>query len=112
MFLARTKAMVTSRAVLFSAFFALIALPLQQLADAPSGLTSIFSFGKTNVIKVLPHQKDRVAVAWFPKSHDQSPRLNPFFLRIDYKQNLLVWPIVFGNLTRSPPSGDSFSLLS
>jgi hypothetical protein len=29
--------------------------------------------------------------------------LNPYFLRIDYKQNLLVWPVLSGDLARSPP---------
>ena len=36
-------------------------------------------------------------------SEDQASNLHPSLLRVDYKQNLLVWPVVAGGITRSPP---------
>jgi hypothetical protein len=53
---------------------------------------------------VPPQQKDRIEVISVAELRDQTPEIDPSLLRVDFKQNLLVWPNVAGDLTRSPPS--------
>lgn len=49
------------------------------------------------------HPKDPVGVQSRMQLHAQASRVNSFFLRNDLKQNLLVWPNIADDLTRSPP---------
>ena len=49
------------------------------------------------------HAKDPVGVQSRMQLHAQASRVNSSFLRNDLKQNLLVWPNIADDLTRSPP---------
>jgi hypothetical protein len=49
------------------------------------------------------HVKDPVAVQSRMRLQAQTSKVKSSFLRNDLKQNLLVWPNVAGDLTRSPP---------
>jgi hypothetical protein len=51
-------------------------------------------------------QKLRVAITSFGNA---LRKINLSLLRIDLKQNLLVWPNIAGDLTRSPPPSPSFA---
>ena len=103
MVLARENAAVGSRIVLFLVF-AIFAMPLHFEPDGFPVSTGFFSVKQINLTTVLPQQKSRVELASITDAKNQTPKLNPYFLRIDYKQNLLVWPVLAGDLTRSPPS--------
>ena len=103
MVLARQNAAAMGQIVLFLVL-AIFALPLQLDPDGFPVTTGIFSVKQINLTTVLPQQKSRVELASITDAKNQTPKLNPYFLRIDYKQNLLVWPVLAGDLTRSPPS--------
>jgi hypothetical protein len=109
MVLARKNA-AAGKIVLFLVL-AIFALPLQFESDGPIS-TGIFSVKQINLTTILPQQKFRVELASITDAKNQSPKLNPYFLRIDYKQNLLVWPVLAGDLTRSPPFIALFPALS
>ena len=111
MVLARKNAAVGFKIVLFLVF-AIFALSLQFEPDGFPVSTGIFSVKQINLTTVLPQQKSRVELASIADAKNQSPKLKPYFLRIDYKQNLLVWPVVAGDLTRSPPYIAPFQSLS
>ncbi len=111
MVLARKNAVVGFKIVLFLVF-AIFALSLQFEPNGFPVSTGIFSVKQINLTTVLPQQKSRVELASIADAKNQSPKLKPYFLRIDYKQNLLVWPVVAGNLTRSPPYIAPFQSLS
>jgi len=80
-----------------------VALPLQQ-PEGISTFSSIFVVVLLKVKAALPEQKLTFKILSFADRPDQTPRINPSLLRIDFKQNLLVWPNVASDLTRSPPS--------
>ena len=82
---------------------AIFALPLQFEPDGVPVSTGIFSVKQINLTTVLQQQKSRIELAALTDPTNQASKLNPYFLRIDYKQNLLVWPVLAGDLTRSPP---------
>jgi hypothetical protein len=107
----RNNAAVGLGTVGFLVLLALLALPLQFQYDGLSASTGIFSVGQTNLTTLLPQHKARVELAPVADWKNQPPS-NPSFLRIDYKQNLLVWPVVASDLTRSPPYGVPFQSLS
>jgi hypothetical protein len=111
MVLSRKNAAVTFRMALFLVF-AILTLPLQFEPDGFAISTGIFSVKQINLTTILPQQKSRVELASITDAKNQTPKLNPYFLRIDYKQNLLVWPVLAGDLTRSPPDIAPFSSLS
>jgi hypothetical protein len=98
---------VASRTVPFLVLFAILALPLQHLSDGLSASASIFSVGKITSKTALPQHKDRVELTSVADLRQETPKIDPSLLRVDYKQNLLVWPVVAGDLTRSPPFGVS-----
>ena len=111
MVLARKNAAVDFGMVLFLVL-AILALPLQFEPDGLPISTGIFSVKQINLTTILPQQKSRVELVSISDAKNQTPKLNPYFLRIDYKQNLLVWPVLAGDLTRSPPFTAPFPALS
>jgi hypothetical protein len=111
MVLARKNAAVDFVMILFLVL-AIFALPLQIESDGFPISTGIFSVKQINLTTVLPQQKSRVELGSITDAKNQTPKLNPYFLRIDYKQNLLVWPVLAGDLTRSPPYIAPFPSLS
>jgi len=82
---------------------AIVALPLQQ-PEGISTFSSIFDVVLLKVKAALPEQKLTFKILSIADRPDQTPTINPSLLRIDFKQNLLVWPNVASDLTRSPPS--------
>ena len=96
----------------FIILLAIAALPLQRQYDGLSVSSGILIIAKVKPKTVVPQQKDKIEVLSVAEFRDQSPKIDRSLLRIDFKQNLLVWPNVAGDLTRSPPSsvsGRSFS---
>jgi hypothetical protein len=88
--------------VLVVAFFAL-ALPLQHLYDGISVSASTFSVVKLASKTVLPRHTEHAGFASVAGRKDETLKIPISFFRMDYKQNLLLWPVVAGNVTRSPP---------
>jgi hypothetical protein len=83
---------------------AIVALPLQQQSEGVSTFSSTFVVVLLKVKAALPEQKLTFKILSVADRLDQTPKINPSLLRIDLKQNLLVWPNVASDLTRSPPS--------
>jgi hypothetical protein len=99
--------------VVWSAFpflilLAVIALPLQHHYDGPSISSGIFVAGQAKLKTVLPQQKDKVEIVSVADWLDLTPKIDPSLLRVDLKQNLLVWPNIAGDLTRAPPAAFLF----
>jgi hypothetical protein len=88
----------------FIILLAIAALPLQRQYDGLSVSSGILIIAKVKPKTVVPQQKDKIEVLSVAEFRDQSPKIDRSLLRIDFKQNLLVWPNVAGDLTRSPPS--------
>ena len=82
---------------------AIVALPLQRYDDL-SVSSGILVISQVKPKTVPAQQKDRIQVISVAELRDQTPEIDPSLLRVDFKQNLLVWPNVAGDLTRSPPS--------
>jgi hypothetical protein len=95
-----------SKTVALLGLFVLVALPWQYPVDVAFSYPAILSIGKIQLKAGLLHAKHRFALASVDHSLGRAAAMNLNFLRTDYKQNLLVWPIVAGNLTRSPPAGN------
>ncbi len=88
----------------FAILLVMIALPMEQQIDrlvSNSGV-ALLAFAKIN--PTPPQQRVNVDVLSGAKLRNHTPNIDPAFLRIDFKQNLLVWPNVAGDLTRSPPA--------
>lgn len=100
----RKIATVALRTVPVSVLLALLFLPLQHSIELSFGHKGIVAGAKFQLTSVLPHQRHRVDLGRVGDWREQPPSVNLVFLRTDYKQNLLVWPVVAENLTRSPPS--------
>jgi hypothetical protein len=90
------------RMISFALAAAVLALHLQQSFVFAAG-SGLFSFANASVTKPLPQQNARIVFVSVADWRDANSNLNPLFLRIDYKQNLLMWPVIAGDLTRSPP---------
>lgn len=103
MFFDPKRPVIGAKAIIFLVVFAVFALPLAHESNGLSGSPSITTVGKVNTTFTRPQQEDKIKLA--PPDHwrDQAANFNPCFLKIDYKQNLLIWPVVAGNVTRSPP---------
>ena len=82
---------------------AILTLPLQQQPEGGSSVSSIFVVAQPKVRAALPEQKISFESAFLPDRRDQTPQINPSVLQVDLKQNLLVWPNIASDLTRSPP---------
>jgi hypothetical protein len=94
----------------------LLAIPLLSLLlrypyDAPLSSSGMLTVGKAK-IKTPPQPKFKVEITSVDEWRDQTAKINPSLLRVDFKQNLLVWPNVSGDLTRSPPSSTAVRLFS
>lgn len=83
--------------------FFVLALPLQHLYDGISAAASIFSAVQGLSKTVLPRHTDQAEFASVADLKDETLNIPTSFFRVDYKQNLLHWPVVAGNITRSPP---------
>jgi hypothetical protein len=92
------------RALGLLVIFLVLALPLQHLLDGISARAAIFASGKVLSTSALPRQTDQVGLASVTDWSGETSRIPTLFLRVDHKQNLLRWPVVAGNITRSPPS--------
>ena len=82
---------------------AIVALFLEHRADRLT-VSAVVSIAPVKPSTVSPPQKG-VGVLSVAELRDRTtPKIDPTLLRSDFKQNLLVWPNVAGDLTRSPPS--------
>jgi hypothetical protein len=87
----------------FSLVVAIMMLPLQQQPESVSSVSSIFVIGQAKLRAAPPEQKLTFEIAYLVARADQTPQINPSVLKVDLKQNLLVWPNIANDLTRSPP---------
>jgi hypothetical protein len=102
---------IASRSLVYLSVVAILGLSFQELG----GLST--SAGIVPVVKMsakasLPQYKDKVGIISVASWRDETLKLHRSFLRIDYKQNLLVWPVVSGDVARSPPYIARFQSLS
>jgi hypothetical protein len=98
------------RAFHFLALLAVLALPLPLHPEGVSSDSSVLGVVQSKVKAALPEHKLAFEIFSRANRPDQTPKINPALLRIDLKQNLLVWPNIATDLTRSPPlAGHSFS---
>ena len=93
---------LASRSLVYLAVVAILALSFQELGGLSTS-AGIFPVVKMTAKGPLPQYKDRLEMISVATWRDETLKLHPSFLRIDYKQNLLVWPVVSGDLARSPP---------
>jgi hypothetical protein len=89
-------------------FFAMLLLAIVALSleHRPDRFT-ISAFASIALVKpntVSPPQKGGGILSIAELRDQTTPKIDPTLLRNDFKQNLLVWPNVAGDLTRSPPS--------
>jgi hypothetical protein len=89
---------------------AILVLPLQQQPEGVASFSSMLVVGQLKIKAPLPEHKLTFEIASLAHRLDQTPKINPSLLRIDLKQNLLVWPNIASDLTRSPPSAAAQSL--
>jgi hypothetical protein len=106
------RPVVGAKAMIFLVAFAVFALGLAQESDGFSGSASLTAVGKANTTFTRSQQEDKIKLAPPRDWSDQAANFNPSFFRVDYKQNLLLWPVVAGNVTRSPPLSDLLQFLS
>jgi hypothetical protein len=101
---------IASRSLVYLSVVAILSMSFQHLGGL-SASPGIFALGKMTAKAPLPQYKDKVGIISVASYNDETLKLHPSFLQIDYKQNLLVWPVVSGDLARSPPFSP-FQLLS
>ena len=99
----RQGPLMAAKAITFLLIFAVLALPLARENDGFLGAPNITAAGKVHSNLARPQQVGKNKLAPPGEWSDQAANFNPSFFRVDYKQNLLVWPVVAGNVTRSPP---------
>jgi hypothetical protein len=92
---------ITFSAVAFL-LLAILSLPLQQPVEGPVLLSSKIT-GSHVKAKPAPLASPKLGILFPADRPDQTPNIHPSLLRIDRKQNLLVWPNIARHLTRSPP---------
>jgi len=86
---------MVSVGLFFAAFVLFCDTPSDNLLDNPSLTAPSKIKGKDN-----RHLEQAGSVVL----EDQAPSVHPSLLRFDYKQNLLLWPVLAGEITRSPPT--------
>ena len=91
-----------SKAIYGSVLVAIFALLFKSL-DGRTSLGGIASVDKITSQVFRPQHESRISLFPTKSWRDPVPILNPSLLKVDYKQNLLVWPVVAANVTRSPP---------
>jgi hypothetical protein len=94
-------------AALFIALGAIFALCFQHPLDGISGSKAISAIGKISSKTFRLQHEPRSEPALAKWVEGELASLNPSFLWVDYKQNLLVWPVIAASLIRSPPLGIS-----
>lgn len=109
MFASRQGPLIVAKVVTFLLVFAVLALPLARENDGLLGASNITAAGKVHANLARPQHVGKTKLAPPGEWSDQAANFNPSFFRVDYKQNLLVWPVVAGNVTRSPPFCNLFS---
>lgn len=78
----------------FAAFLLFFEQPSDNLPDNPSF---------TAVSKIKGKDNEHFELVLLEILEDRIPAPPPSLLWFDYKQNLLLWPVVAGEITRSPP---------
>ena len=101
---------IASRSLVYLSVVAILGLSFQQLGGLSTS-AGIFAVAKMTAKAPLPQYKDKVGIISVASYRDETLTLHPTFLRIDDKQNFVVWPVVSGDLARSPPFSP-FQLLS
>jgi hypothetical protein len=91
------------RGLLCVLLLALIVLLPHRQIESVSGLSSTFLIAQAKLRIVAPVEKLPFEIAFLLERTDQTPQINPSVLRVDLKQNLLVWPNIASDQTRSPP---------
>lgn len=86
---------LVSVGLFFVAFVLFFEPPSDNLVDHPSFTAPSKIKGKDN------RHLERASLVVL---EDQAPSVRPSLLRFDYKQNLLRWPVLAGEITRSPPT--------
>jgi hypothetical protein len=102
---ARRTAGFALGAALFTALVAICALSFQQPLDGFSGSKAVSAIGKISCKNFRLQHAARSEPALAKWLEGELASLNPSFLWVDYKQNLLVWPVIAASLIRSPPFG-------
>jgi len=95
-----SPARIIAYVLLLTMFFLPFSHSIEGLPSQP-GL-NILAKVKGKPSKTFKHER-RFKLASIEVLEDQASSLHPSLLRVDYKQNLLVWPVVAGGITRSPP---------
>ena len=86
---------MVSVGLFFAAFVLFFEPPSDNLVDHPSLTAASKIKGKDN------RHLERASLVVL---EDQAPPVHPSLLWFDYKQNLLLWPVLAGDITRSPPT--------
>jgi len=82
---------------------AIVALSLEHRPDRFT-ISAVVSIAPVKPNTVSPPQKGGGILSVAELRDRTTPKIDPTLLWSDFKQNLLVWPNVAGDLTRSPPS--------
>jgi len=83
---------------------AMAVLFLQHHSDAIAAFSVAVPIARATAKPRPLHSNGAVDVHSRAELHAQASKINSCFLRNDLKQNLLVWPNIAGDLTRSPPA--------
>jgi hypothetical protein len=83
-------------------FVAILGVSFQYQFDGVSG-SGIASVGKIKAKTIRSQFGDAREMGLIGIWQDQLKTLDQTYLRIDYRQNLLVWPVVATKSSRSPP---------
>lgn len=94
---------MTSRVLGYLAVVAILGLSFQSF-EGFSTSAGIFRIGKMPAKASIQQHRDRLAIISVANWIYEISKPHPTFLRVHYKQNLLVWPVVSCDLARSPPS--------
>lgn len=86
---------IVSIGIFFAAFVLFFEPPSDNLVDHPSF---------TALSKIKAKDNRHLERASLVVLEDQASSVHPSLLRFDYKQNLLLWPVLAGEITRSPPT--------
>src|SRR5262249_18040571 len=71
--------------------------------NAPADSLSAICTNTVRITKDCHRIEDREFFCSLPSSSDTALAVHPDFLLFDFKQNLRHWPVLAGNISRSPP---------
>ncbi len=94
---------MTSRVLGYLAVVAILGLALQSFGKLSTS-AGIFAIGQMPAKASVKQHKDRPAIISVANWSYELPKPHPSLLRVDYKENRLVWPVVSCDHARSPPS--------